>query len=435
MKNLLILAAFTCLIMGCRKTETDEYLLSLDQKRLAQSLNYDKIFFYKFAKIAIRSSAVQDTSSTEFQQFTKHSQHVINSFSKVSLDNTSNISVTDAILMYRDYRAVHKLVKETDEDIFPTLTEALNKQYSDKQAAFNYLTGQQKRYNENIEHAVLSMVVLATKDLGKDFALYECSKTQPESLKDSEEKTLLEFVRGVLFFSHQLHYLSEDGISRNIDWLNKHKDTPLPYTRAFFGWKNFNDEQSHTAFLAMNHLFRGFDRLMMKRDIDEERALIDFELFLEETKKLGLENESVWAIESFLYLKKDDPEKGIPALRKLLTSPLFSDSEKKSIQETIEYLENDQHDSALKGGYNKFFIAKIVTKYTFSVLAKINWERVMTDKKVPHTAELFQTMGRFRQISNSVSSYMNPGVLETGKKKLMDGSNGMLDKAKGLFKD
>lgn len=433
MKNLLLLAVFVCLIASCRKTETDEYLLSLDKKKLSESLNYDKIFFYKFAKIAIRSSAVKDTSSIEFQQFTKRSQNVINSFNKASLNQASDISVTDAILMYKDYRAVSQLVKETDEDIFPTLVESLNRQYADQHIPFNYLTGQSKKHNENIEHAILSMVVLATKDLGKDFALYECSKTQPESLKDSEEKTLLEFIRGVLFFSHQLHYLSEDGISRNIDWLNKHKDIPLPYTKAFFGWRNFTDEQSHTAFLAINHLFRGFDRLMMKRDIDEERALIDFELFLEESKKLGLENESVWAIESFLYLKKDDPEKAIPALRKLMNSPLLAGSEKKAIQETIDYLESNQPKSSLKGVYDKLFIAKIVTKYTFSVLAKINWEKVMIDKKIPHTAELFSTMARFKQISNSVSGYMQPEIIETSKKKLINKGSGILDKAKGLF--
>lgn len=49
---------FLSMFLGCAKPETDSELLKLDQKRLVEDLDYDKITFYKFAKIAIRSSAV-----------------------------------------------------------------------------------------------------------------------------------------------------------------------------------------------------------------------------------------------------------------------------------------------------------------------------------------------------------------------------------------
>lgn len=434
MKKTLLFAVFVLLTAGCRKTETDEYLLSLDKQKLTESLNHDQIFFYKFAKIAIRAGAVRDTNSAEFQSFTKRTRNITANFSKLDSDKTSKISVTDAILMYKDYRAVNKLVRETDEDIFPTLVEALSQQYGAQKIKVQLLKGEVKLYNQNVEHAVLSMVVLASKDLGKDFALYECSKTQPENLKDSEEKTLIEFVRGVLFFSHQLPYLSEDGISRNINWLHKNKDVPLPYTKAFFGWRNLDNDQTHSAFLGINHLFRGFDRLMMKREIDEERAMIDFELFLEESKKLGIQNEPVWAIESFLYLKKDDPQKAIPSLVKLKNSRLCSNSDKKAIQETIDYLEDEQPATALKGVYDKIFIAKIITKYTFSILTQLNWKKVLTENKVPYTESLFATLNHYEKISHAVGGYMQPEVLETSKKKVIQGGTQLLDKAKGIFK-
>jgi len=434
MKNKLLLLVLLISLAGCSKKDSDEYLLALDKEKLTESLNYDRIFFYKFAKIALRSSAVRDTTLPEYQLFANRTKNVVNSFSEATTSGDKDISVTEAILMYKDYRAVSKLVKETDEDIFPTVVEAINANYADKVSPIVYLIGESKLYNENVEHAILSMIVLGTKDLGKDFALYECSKTQPEKLKDSEEKTLLEFIRGVLFFSHKLHYLSEDGISRNITWLDKHTDIPLPYTKAFFGWRNFNDEQTRMAFLSMNYLFRGFDRLMMERDIDQERALEDFESFLKKANELGVENETVWAIESFLYLKKGKPEKALPALRKLKASPLCSASEQKSIQESIDYIESRDGDATLSGAYDKFFIAKIVTKYTFSVLAKINWEQVMTEKKVPHTAELFTTIDRFKEMSEAVSGYMSPAIVETGKKSIIKQGTDVMDKAKGLFK-
>ena len=146
------------------------------------------------------------------------------------------------------------------------------------------LIGDKKIEVQNMEHAALSMIVLATRDLGQPFALYECAKTQPELLPDTEIKTLLEFVRGFLFFSNRLYYLSEDGFSRNIQWLDKNETVPMPYTKAFFGWSHLNDTQTHTTFHSLNYLFRGFDRLKMERKIDQERALEDFEKFLLDKK-------------------------------------------------------------------------------------------------------------------------------------------------------
>lgn len=433
MRKLQLAFVFILLFAGCGKDKTDAFLLEADKKKLAESLNYDKIFFYKYVKIALRASAVQDTTLPEYQLFSKRTNRVLNNLSEVSLSGKKEVSVTEALLMYRDYRAINKLVKETDEDIFPTLSEAISNHYGNKNEKAPSYAKDDKIYYQNVEHAVLSMIVLATRDLGKDFALYECSKTQPEGLKDSEEKTLLEFVRGMLFFTHQLHYLSEDGLSRNITWLNSHKELPLPYTKAFFGWGNFNNEQTHTAFLGMNYLFRGFDRLMMKRDIDEERGLDDFELFLAESEKLNLQNESIWAIESYLYLKREKPERAIAALRKLQGSPLCDQDEKDAIEKAIGYAGDRKPGKALNGVYDKLFISKIITRYTFSVLAKIDWQKVMQDKKVPYTAELFTTMNSFKHISDAVSGYMQPSVVESGKEKLMKEGGSLVDKAKGIF--
>ncbi|KQM72821.1 hypothetical protein ASE74_22330 [Pedobacter sp. Leaf216] len=48
--------------ISCLKEKTDQLLLELDQKKLNEYINYDKITFFKFAKIAVRSAAIQDTT-------------------------------------------------------------------------------------------------------------------------------------------------------------------------------------------------------------------------------------------------------------------------------------------------------------------------------------------------------------------------------------
>lgn len=431
MKNLVLLIC-AILFSACSNEKTDEVLLALDKQKLEENINYDKIIFYKFAKIAVRSNAVLDTNMAEYQKFSSKTQNILATMHQLDT-NKKSISVVEALQLYSDYRKVKNLVKETDEDVFPGLIEGFNVLYGAPKIDLKTVDKKEKVRYQNIEHAILSMAVLTTRDLGQPFALYECSKTQPELLKDSEIKTLLEFVRGFLFFGNNLFYLSEDGLSRNIKWLDKNEKIPLPYTKAFFGWRNLSDEQTHTAFHGMNYLFRGFDRMRMERKIDEERSLEDFDLFVKDMNKLGLQNELVWIVDAYLNLKRENPEKAIPALEKLITSPLFSDNEREAIQQTIDYVKERESDEALKGVYDKAFMAKLVSKYMISVLAKIDWEKVMQENNVPHTKEIFAGINKFKVMSNSVSRYTQPSTIENGKNEITKKGSELLKKAKSVW--
>jgi len=432
MKNLILL----CLIVflsGCNREKTDQALLELDKKKLEENINYDKICFYKFAKIAVRSAAVQDTTLPEYQKFNKQTQSVVKTLNTVKGNQNESISVIDALRIYQEYRSVKQFVKETDEDVFPLLTSGFIALRTDAKTPLPFFKNADQVYFQNIEHAILSMAVLATRDLGQPFALYECAKTQPELLEDCEVKTLLEFVRGFLFFSNNLFYLSEDGLSRNIKWLDKNENIPLPYTKAFFGWSRLNDQQTHLAFHSMNYLFRGFDRMRMERKIDEERSLDDFETFLTDMNRLGIQNELVWGITAYLYLKKAQPEKSIPALEKLSTSPLISNDQREALQQTIAYVKDRKSDKALTSVYDKAFIGKIATQYMVAVLAKIDWEKLMKQQGVPYAAEVFAGIDKFKALSNSVSGYTQPSTVEKGKKEIGKKGSELFEKARSLL--
>jgi hypothetical protein len=434
MKILPIYCALILLILsGCNKEQTDAALLELDKQQLAANINYDKIFFYKFVKIAVKASAVQDTLNDEYQKFGRHLKTTVKCLSKVD-SGQKEISVTDAFSMYKDYLAVRSYIKQTDEDSFPTFIEGIQAINGDQKTITPLLIGDKKIEVQNMEHAALSMIVLATRDLGQPFALYECAKTQPELLPDTEIKTLLEFVRGFLFFSNRLYYLSEDGFSRNIQWLDKNETVPMPYTKAFFGWSHLNDTQTHTSFHSLNYLFRGFDRLMMERKIDQERALEDFEKFLLDTKKQGIENELTLSVEIYLNLQKGDKEKTINELNRLNKSALLSDSEHEALEKTIVYVNEREPEQALNGVYDKLFLTRIATKYMLSVITKIDWEKIMKENKIAHTDQIFATIHQAEKISKSVKSYTDGKAIEKGKARLKAKGSELLDGAKNLFK-
>lgn len=432
MKHLIFLICIL-ILLGCSKTKTDEALLLIDKQKLEENINYDKILFYKFAKIAIRSNAISDTSMPEYQLFAMQTESILKTMSPRDTLKKS-MSAMEALKLYNDYQKIKTLVKNTDEDVFPTLLQGFNVLYGHApKVDLKAMDATQRKETQNIEHAILSMAVLATRELGQPFALYECAKTQPELLKDSEIKTLLEFVRGFLFFSNNLFYLSEDGLSRNIKWLDKNSKIPLPYTKAFFGWRNLNDEQTHIAYHGLNYLFRGLDRMRMKRKVDEERSLEDFDLFLKDMNKIGLQNELVWIIDAYLNLKRENPSKAIPPLEHLKNSAMFSQSERHAIEKTITYVQNRENDAALSGVYDKAFMAKLAAKYMFSVITKIDWESVMQKHQVPHTKEIFNGIKRFKVICNTVDQYTQASTIENGKKEITKKGTELIDKAKSLW--
>ncbi len=437
-----VIYVFLFILCSCStEDKTDTALLEKDKEALIENLDAGKVAGYKFGKILIRASAKrdstfysQDGTEIDAEEFIKFKTNLDKTFKKLDkLSKNEELSVLEYISIYRDYKKMQDFIMETDEDVFPTLTESLNSTYGDPSENTPYLKGLEKKEAEAFEHAILSAIVLLSKDLGKEVALYECSKTQPEFLADSELKTLIQYFRGFVFFEKGLYYLSEDEITRNINWLDANQDVDLPLTRSMFKWGNLDNKQTHIGFHSINHLFRGFDRLMMDREIDAERALEDFELFISDSKKLGLDNEVVWSIETYLYLKNEDNEKAITSLQKLKTSAFVSNSDKVNIDASIDYLKNREPDKVLNGFYDKYFLSKIATKYIFSILSAMDWEKVLIENNVSHTKEIFEMIETLKTLSQKIDDQLSGKALEEAGQSLKEKSSSLFDKAKGLF--
>ncbi|OEK09528.1 hypothetical protein A8C32_12530 [Flavivirga aquatica] len=150
----------------------------------------------------------------------------------------------------------------------------------------------------------------------------------------------------------------------------------------------------------------------MERDIDEKRALEDFEIFLKDAKEIGLDNEIIWSIETYLYLKNEENEKAVASLSKLKTSKLLSSNEKEKIDESIEYLKNRKSGKVLNGIYDKYFLSKIATKYMFSILSQVDWKKVLKEQNVPHTEDMFKTIEVLKEFIENLNKYSSTDNLK-----------------------
>ena len=187
MKHIGFILSLVILCLGCSE-DTDADLLKRDKLALVESLDAGKVFHYKFGKILIRASSNQVEETPEIKAFKADFDKIFKMVMAYNTEEQQNLSLLDYISIYRDYKKMESFVMETDEDIFPTLGEVFSETNGEPT---ELLTGQDKIFEQNIEHAILSAIVILSKDLGKEVSLYECSKTDPNLLPDSEVKNLI----------------------------------------------------------------------------------------------------------------------------------------------------------------------------------------------------------------------------------------------------
>lgn len=440
------LAAFSLIIgsLGCGRELTDEELLARDKADLADRLNSNKVLSYKFCKLILRSASQPGSEDPKTKEFQTIATPLYVKILKVNKGGMSALGVSDYIGLYTDYLSLKDFVIETDEDIYPTIVEALNLTYhSDSSGKPLRFSKEEKLVVQNVEHAALSGLVMLSKDLGRSIALYECAETEPQYLKDGEAKTLLQFYRGFIFFQAGFYYLSQEDLGANIQWLTDHAKLPLPFMQETFKLDKLNTVKAHIAFRGFNYLMRGFDRLMMDRDIDHERALEDFEHFIADAKEVGLDNELVWVVEAYLYMKREEHDKAIAALKKLRASPLLSSKEKDAIDETIGYLDEREAGKALNTVYDNVFMGKIVISYMLARLSEIDWQELMKENDIPHTDEIFATIGQLETTIQNIDQYTNTdSIAAVGKEVgeevvegVEEGSKNLWDKAKEWWEE
>ncbi len=446
--NYIYIVAFALLSLllapACGRELTDTELLARDRAELVDHLNSHKVLSYKFCKLILRSASMPGSEDPKTREFLAVASPLYARLLKADRVGYAELGVSDYIGLYTDYLNFRDFVFETDEDVFPTVTEALILSYhaGPEEAAFR-LNKDEKLLYQNVEHAALSGLVMLSKDLGRSIALYECAETEPQFLPDGEAKTLLQFYRGFIFFQAGFYYISQEALSTNIEWLTAHAKLPLPFMQETFDLDKLSTVKAHIAFRGFNYLMRGFDRTMMEREIDEERALDDFEHFIADAKEVGLDNELVWVVEAYLYMKREEHEKAIVALKKLRASPLLSEDERESITETISYLDDREAGKALNKVYDNVFMGKIVVTYMLAKLKDVDWQALMKEHNVPHTDEIFSTVNNLKTTIQNIDRYTDSDTLtkvglEVGT-EVVDGveeeSRSLWQKAKDWWND
>ncbi len=382
--------------------------------------------FYKGIKVSVRSLPLEqdytniDSIIENDKQNTvpKHTLYLIQKILDAGKED-GEISIVEGIKIMKAFSELKSELKDSDEDKYPTILEVLlhvnegAEKYNDFLKVINW--------NNSTEHFILCGLMMGAKPLPPGFQLYEASKIDVEKMEKTEVKPLAAITKGGSLMMNDWLYLSEESLSQGISSLDK-DDLNLVfdnYPALFKGAKVDSKEAQIIQLHAISCLLRGYVRTKMDDKDKNELGLDDFELFLKDAEKIGVDNELVWFAGAYVNIKKENTEKAIVYLEKFKQSELISEDEKEAIDEIIAYLNNREPDKALNTVYDKLFIGKLVMKHIAEYVKEVDWYKEL---------EKSETGRQFLKISE---------VVDEEYKKLEKGfdTDELKEKGKELIKD
>jgi hypothetical protein len=425
----ILFLAVVFLFTACSKEKSDEYLLEQDRIKLDDKVNTVKVQSYKLGKIVFRASVDTSLDKTGIPLSSEDMNEAVHLMS--NLDERSP-SVMEYLKLFRQFKKVRKFVAKTDEDIYPPLSVAFATHYPDSLSEIPTYSAQEELNQESLEHTALSLLSLGTPTMGMSVALYEASEVNSDHMDDVEIRVLSSMFKGFIYQQNGLLYLGEQELSSNIAFLETDKTRAFPLISHFMGLQDSHDTNQYNAVHGMNYLFRGIDRLLMERDVDQSRAVSDFEMFLYDAGKMGYDNELTWTVEAYVHIENGETEEAIVALKKLQNSPLLGDDEKETIGEYITHLEDQNPDAVFNSIKSKVFISKIAASYATGKLADVDWKDVLSSRNVKNADDVLSRYLQFTSYIDGLQSYLTKEKVSEGLNKSKDQVDKLWDKAENL---
>ena len=458
-RQILLLASAFTLAIGCSKKDpSDAEMLQRDQARMDRALDGILLDHYKFFKTALRVMPVLDTTIAEHRRMEKivrkHFPFLLDDgpIERVArTDEPAPWSLADISDFVSTVIELRAFVKAHDEDDFPTFIEGDAIRSGDPVLTFVNgreatlmppLEGEAKQYLQSIEHTLISAFLFVDRSqyTTRGMMLYECSRSNMAMLPDSEPKAWLQLVRGFLFFDRGLPYLAEKEYSDNLDWLYRVPDVELPITRTIMIWAPMFTGEKYTPTVVLpndlayrvqllqNHLLRAIVRSSMKRKVDEERTLQDFEAIVRVAREAGLDNELVWAVEAYLFLEQGNTDNALRSMQKLRNSPWLGDAERKTIDKSIRYLEKREPGKAMNGLYDRGSMGQLLFQYFLAKAKDQDWRMVLKELGILRNSW-------FEELIAEITHALEQVDAGSAGDAIMDKGKDLKEKGKALFDD
>ncbi|MEM6721490.1 MAG: hypothetical protein AAF611_19345 [Bacteroidota bacterium] len=358
--------------------------MDIELKELKECRSSYKVIFWKYLKMSLKSIDINDKNYTELLPIKDSLSSILYVFNKHDDKNfIEELSIYDFKNLFVEFQNLKNFIEETDEDILPTFSKLFS-----KEKAF---VPEQEQKRNLLEHVLLAGSSLILEDFGREITLYETSKITLNKVEENALKCFYRLFRGFLFFYEGLNNLTEKEITENIIWIKKNRR--IDFRNVFGSYKEaLSKGQAYNYMLSINYLLRGLNRLLMDGEKYLKNSSKDFNISLDKMNDLGINTEIITAARAYLHLKNENSVMAIRALLQLKKSNLLSNDDKLIIDKTVTYLKDRKRGDVLNGLYDKFFLSKIITKYSLNVIHEFDWEKFFKNNNSLFSKKVFEKL-------------------------------------------
>jgi hypothetical protein len=368
MKNVLPLLILLSLVYSCGTEKEDPFLR--EQKLMDESMKSLLPDGYKAFKVALRGTANQGKDSL-FDQARLNLLAASGYVLVKTAQPDSTRSLKDILKIAQAAKTITEAIPtliKTDEDTLPTIMENIS--YVLNLTNLNTGIHFDSLVNESEEHLYLATAWILSQRAPSSFGLYELNRVDDTKLRSKDLQMVSKLSRSLLYYTNDWPYHGERAAEDLLKFTEDEKTYLLahPWPTKDAGGNDVTAEQSWHQIHGLAYLMRGLNR--DKMEDRKEDANSDFNEFVSEAERGGLDNELTWLVGAYVSIRQEKKEKALEYLDKLAASKVLSQEELDAIAETRKYVADRDNGKALNAFSDKLAIVRIAGVYAYSLFEK-----------------------------------------------------------------
>jgi hypothetical protein len=341
---------------SCSGNEEEE-ARKKEREKMDEFLKGTKLQFYKAIKVSLRVSA----KLGENPEIDKARATIMKiggeafSLGIKPKDSVVCLSPLELLAMAGELYKAKDILTKTDEDSLPTILGniyfVMNKGESSEVPDILGYT-----YNNNTEHAVIGVLWFLSVKGPKEFTFYELDRTDESKISNFDLAMIMRLTKSLIYYENDFGYAGMDKANEFVVLCEKNKADIIASPPFAFSEGAVTPEQTWHQMHGMGCLLRGLNESKLEK---EKEAMNDYETFLSDAEKGGLDNELTWIMGSYVSIKKEDKDKALMYLGKLEQSKILDQPELDAVKEIKGYINGRENGKALNKITDKVAMGKI----------------------------------------------------------------------------
>lgn len=366
MKQGLLILCMIVICFSCSKKE-DPY--EREKKEMKVFYDNSKLLIpYKGVKIALRTD--YEDKSSKSAQIGKTGLQTLSAISSFFMRDSMPQGIKGMQQVYTQVKGLYELkqqINAINEDELPTIYSRLSivekQMYGSSTLSKNIEKSVFGTYNNSTEHFLLGCLWFVLPSAPADMYVYEASQINENEISMPDQHLFASLLKALVCEQKEWHYTSEKSSTEYINYITDHKKEVLDATEYLSSLPGTSTDNRFYELRSVGYALRG----LAKHNSDREKeANEDFDHFVDDFEKSGVQNKELCFLSSYLCIRNNKPDKAEMFLSKMEQLPTYNEHDKQTVVELRGFIK-DKNGKKFNKYFDSFSLSRIAFMYFYEV--------------------------------------------------------------------